>query len=109
MTRNFQAQREPPDFKDCVWQKNSGTKFVFEYVNQEFIWNIFPLLPQRKKTVCGVVVQQSLVVTRSQALEQTPLEEGDRQRTPNTQLGHTKVARANRVKFINHLENILDL
>lgn len=67
LTRNSQAQCESPDFKNCVWQNNFGINFAVERVNQGFVWKNSLLSPQGEKTVDGVVVQQSLAVTRSQA------------------------------------------
>lgn len=69
--------------------------------------NISSLSPRGEKHVDGVVVQTSLAATMSQAREQKPLEDGHRQRTPNRPQGRGKVARANRVKFINIPELII--
>lgn len=52
-----------------MWTNHTGHSFVFEYLCQEFIWNVIRLSSEGERTVDGVV-QQSLVVTISHARKQ---------------------------------------
>lgn len=99
-------QWESPDFKNCLWTNHTDHTFVFEYVHPHITWDVSSLFPDGKYTSDGVV-KQFLAVTRSQACEQSPLEDDEqahqlklRPETPK------KVACATLVQFDDNPKHI---